>query len=127
MRALCFLALKCGSGKQMKILESCARAKKLGRNFIVLVRRAETFWYPPGTGAVIVVDDTEGEGEAVEEEACACAGAGEEDILCACSLCERRTWMRPVTYSRTEMRISMPGKNAQRSQYCFLSYTDHSL
>lgn len=92
----------------------------------MLVRRAETFWYPPGTGAVIVVDDTEGEGEAVEEEACA-GGAGEEDILCACSLCERRTWMRPVTYSRTEMRISMPEKNAQRSQYCFLSYTDHSL
>lgn len=49
-------------------------------------------------------------GEVADEEAG--AGAGEAvvgDAFCACSLCERRTWIRPVTYSRTWMRISIPG------------------
>lgn len=60
-----------------------------------------------------------GEGEVAEEEACAGTGAGEdvveEDVFCACSLCARRTWMRPVTYSRTEIRISMPGRTDHES------------
>lgn len=48
MRALCFRALKCGSGKQRKMELSWARRKKLGRNFMALARRHDAFWYRPG-------------------------------------------------------------------------------
>lgn len=44
IRALCLRALKCGSGKQRKILVSWDLEKRLGRNFIVLARRADMFW-----------------------------------------------------------------------------------
>ena len=93
----------------MKILDSWPRAKKLGRNFIVLARSAVMFWYPPG---IMVVGKVSSEVDSVPgvpgvsgAAAVGGAGVGIEEVggwtcrSCCCWL--RRALMRAVRYSAT--------------------------
>lgn len=69
---------------------------------MVLVRRAEMFWYVAVEVVVVGVmvgDEEEGAGEFEEDGSCGASGGG---------FCERRAWIRAVTYSRTWVRISIP-------------------
>lgn len=100
----------------MKILDSWPRAKKLGRNFIVLARSAVMFWYPPG---IMVVGNVSSEADSVpvmpgvSGAALGGVGVGIEEVggwtwrSCCCWL--RRALMRAVRYSATWTRISIPG------------------
>ena len=63
----------------MKMAESWWREKKLGRNFMVLVRTAEMFWY--------VVRGVGGGGDEGELVAGSCVGGGGDDDE---GCCERR-------------------------------------
>ena len=76
--------------------------KKLGRNFIVLERMADTFWYEPAT----LIGGSSGCGCAVSvavSTSPSVVGGGGGGLFC-----ERRALVFSTTYSVTEVRISMP-------------------
>jgi hypothetical protein len=117
--ALCFRALKCGSGNKKKILLSyvpvivnlafqCGQmdnrrtwslTKKFGKNFIALARTTLTFWYPPSTNSAGLLSSV----------LVSCAS----NRACASMDCWRKAAIRSVTYCVTWTRISMPWRTKE--------------